>query len=150
MPPDGEPAVALLLDELVRAAVPDLDRAGSVLALWDLALEGGVLERVVLDVHREVLLPRLEGNAFRHGPAGESAVALEPEVVVEPPRVVPLHDEDRLLTALLATERLRRLLRIALLLVLGQLGHLRHRLRCRHQDARALPVRPSELTGRHD
>lgn len=28
--------------------------------------------------------------------------------------------------------------------------HLRHRLRCRRQDVRALPARPSERTGRHD
>ena len=30
--PDGQPAVALLLEELVRPAIPDLDRAGAVLA----------------------------------------------------------------------------------------------------------------------
>jgi hypothetical protein len=27
-------------------------------------------------------------------------------------------------------------------------GALRHRLRCRRQDVRASPVRPSEMTGR--
>ena len=60
----GQPAVALLLDELVGPLVPDLDRAGAVLPLGDLALERRVLERVVLDVHGEVLLARLERHPF--------------------------------------------------------------------------------------
>ena len=93
--PDGETAVSLLLDELVRSLVPDLDRAGAVVPLGDLALEARVLDRVVLDVDGEVLLSGLEGNALRDRPRRERAVALEPEVVVEPPRVVPLDDEDR-------------------------------------------------------
>ena len=67
--PNGQPAVLLLLEELVRAAVPDLDRARAVLALRDLALELRVLERVVLDVDGEVLLARLERHALRHRPA---------------------------------------------------------------------------------
>src|SRR5262249_41464758 len=109
-------AVALLLDELVRPLVPDLDGAGTVLALPDLAVELRVLERVVLDVHRERALARLERDPLRDGPARERAVALEPEVVVEPARVVALDDEDRRLsaTARAAGERLRGLLRIAL------------------------------------
>src|SRR5204863_7591542 len=63
--------------------------------------------------------------ALGNGPARERAVALEAEVVVEPPRVVPLDDEDRLLRlAPLTGERLRGLLRVALTLVLGEAGHL--------------------------
>ena len=92
---DGEAAVALLLDELVRAVVPDLDGARAVVALRDLALEGRVVERVVLDVDGERALAGLERHALRHGPGGERAVALEPEVVVEAARVVALDDEDR-------------------------------------------------------
>ena len=53
---------------------------------------------MVLDVDGQVLLAGLEGNALRDGPAGQGAVALETEVVVEAPRVVPLDDEDRLLS----------------------------------------------------
>ena len=83
---------------------------GAVLALRDLALEGRVVERVVLDVDGERALARLERHALRHRPARERAVALEPEVVVEPPRVVPLDDEDRPLPARLPRRagRLRR------------------------------------------
>src|SRR5207245_8863155 len=52
--PDGQTAVLLLLDQLVRSVVPDLDRAGAVVALRDLALEGRIVERMVLDVDGEV------------------------------------------------------------------------------------------------
>ena len=117
---DGQPAVALLLDQLVGAGVPDLDRARAVLALRNLALEAAVVERVVLHVNGEVALADLERDALRHGPARERAVALEAEVVVEPPCVVALDDEDRLLALALAGERLGRLLAVALPLVLAQ------------------------------
>ena len=42
----------LPLQAVVGAAIPDRHRAGAVLALWDLALEVEVLERVVLGVRR--------------------------------------------------------------------------------------------------
>jgi hypothetical protein len=120
--PDGEAAVFLLLQQLVRAVVPDLDRAGAVVPLRDLALERRVFERVVLDVDGEVLLAGLERHAFRHGPGGEYAVALEAEVVVEPARIVPLHDEDRRLRLPPRTAKgFRGLLAISLALVLGEL-----------------------------
>ena len=64
MEPDGEPAVLLLLDELVGAPVPDLDRAGAVLPRRDLALEVAVVERVILDVHRQVPLAERSGTPF--------------------------------------------------------------------------------------
>ena len=60
----GQTAVPLLLDELVGPLVPDLDRAGAVLPLGDLALELRVLERMVLDVDSEVLLAGLERHPF--------------------------------------------------------------------------------------
>src|SRR5205807_3680361 len=117
-------AVLLLLDELVRAAVPDLDRAGAVVTLRDVALEGRVVERMVLDVYGQRALSRFERHALGNGPRGERAVSLEAEVVVETPRVVTLDDEDRLLRLPpLARERLRRRLRIALAPVGVELGH---------------------------
>ena len=118
---DSEPAVLLLLEQLVGAVVPDLDRAGAVLSRGDLSLERRILERMVLDVDGEVLLSGLEGHAFGNRPARERAVSLQTEVVMEAASVVPLDDEDRRLSALLAAERLRRLLGVALALVLGEL-----------------------------
>ena len=98
--PDRETAVGLLLDELVGARVPDLDRAGAVLAFRDLAVERRVLERMVLDVDGEMLLAGLERDALRDRPARERAVPLETEVVVQPAGIVTLDDEDRLLPTL--------------------------------------------------
>src|SRR5207245_4528046 len=124
--PACQPAGALLLDELVRAAVPDLAGAGAVVPLRDLAFEGGVVEGVVLDVNGEMLLTRLERDALGHRPALERSVPLEAEVVVETPRVVTLDDEDRLLRLPLPGEGLGRLLPVALALVLAELPrHLR-------------------------
>ena len=107
--PDREAAVRLLLDELVRAVVPDLDGAGAVVPGRDLALERGVGERMILDVDRKVLLTRLQRHAFRHRPAGKRTVTLEPEVVVQVPRIVALDHEDRFLALAPLAKRLGRL-----------------------------------------
>ena len=121
---DGQTAVGLLLEKLVRARIPDLDRPRPVLALGDLALEAGIVERVVLDVDGEVALAGLERHALRHRPGEKDAVALEPEVVVKGSRVMALNDEDRALRALLpAPERLRGLLLVALALVVSEARH---------------------------
>jgi hypothetical protein len=123
---DSEPTVALPLDELERAVVPDLDGAGAVVARRDLALECRVVEGMVLDVDGERTLAGLQGDALRDGPGRERAFQLEPEVVVEPPSVVALDDEDRLLLAALALrrERLGRGAAVPLLFVFTQLlGH---------------------------
>ena len=103
--PERQAAVLLLLEQLVRAPVPDLHSPGAVLALRDLALECSVLERMVFDVDREVLLAGLERHAFGHSPAGQCAVALEAQVVVERSRLVALDDEDRRPVPFLATSR---------------------------------------------
>jgi hypothetical protein len=116
--------VPLAFHEVVGAGVPHLDRAGAVLALWNLTLESRVLERVILDVHRECAVPGLERHAFRHRPRGEGAVLLEPQVVVEVPGVVPLDDEDRVAgPPAPAGKRLRRLGGVALTPILAE-GHL--------------------------
>src|SRR5579862_3968383 len=120
--PHCQLAVSLLLEELVRAVVPDLDRAGAVLPLRDLAVEARVLERMVLDVDGQRAAAGLERHPFRHGPGEEHPVALEPEVVVEPAGVVALDDEDRRAGVRLAPEGLGRLPPVALALVRRELG----------------------------
>ena len=128
---NGQPTVALLLDELVGAAIPDLDRARAVVPLRDLALEAGVVERVILDVDGEMLRSRLERDALRNRPARQRPVALEPEVVVEASRIMALDDEDRLLRIVarrprfLSGERLGSGVRIAFPAVLTEWRHAR-------------------------
>ncbi|HJS48930.1 MAG TPA: hypothetical protein VJ745_01290, partial [Gaiellaceae bacterium] len=54
--PHRESTVALLLQELIEAAIPDFDGAGSVLTRRNRSLEVRVLQRMVLDVHGKVAL----------------------------------------------------------------------------------------------
>src|SRR5262249_49453138 len=66
----------------------------------------------------------LEWNALGHGPGGEDAVALEPEVVVEAAGGVLLNDEDRRLALRAAApEGLRRLRGVALSPVGAEFRH---------------------------
>jgi len=135
----GQAAVPLLLDQLVVAAIPDLDRPGAVLAGRDLALERGVVERVILDVHRQMPLALAQRDALGDGPALQGAAALDAEVEMQPAGVVPLDDEDRLAaTALLARERLRRLGRVALAAVGVEAA-------VHEENAAALVLRPGSL-----
>ena len=136
MQPNGQPAVPLALEQLVRPPVPDLDRPRAVLAGGDLALERRVLERVVLDVDGQAPAARLERDPLGDGPAGERAPQLEPEVVVQPSRRVLLDDEDGRVAAFPGAERLGRALRIALPPILAELP--------RGAQIRALPG-PSTL-----
>ena len=66
-----------------RALVPDHHGAAAVLAGRDHALELRVLDRVILDLHREPLDARIEGGPLRHGPREQHAVPFEAEVVVQ-------------------------------------------------------------------
>src|SRR4029079_4264511 len=98
--------------------------ARPVLALGDLALEAGVVERVVLDVDGEIALAGFERHALLHRPREKHPVALEANSLVEPARVVSLDDEDLALRPLRpAPERLRGLLLVALALVVSEARH---------------------------
>ena len=115
---------------LPRTGVPHDHVAAAILPGRDDPLEVQVLDGVILDVDGRVPDVRVQGRPLRHGPAHQHAVDLEPQVVVQPPRPVPLHDKPRAagfpagpralgagpLAAGLA-RRLRRLREIALLLV---------------------------------
>ena len=127
-----EPAVLLLLDELVGSPVPDLDRAGAVLPGRDLALEVAVVERVILDVHRQVPLAERERDALRHRPAQEHPVPLEAEVVVEAAGGVALDDEAERVARLASPNGSGVRFGIALLAI----GVERHRCMIAHATAR--------------
>ena len=77
-----------------RAAVPEHHDAGAV-AFRDDAFELAVVERMILDVHREPLGLRIERRALRHRPRQQHAVVLEPEVVVQVAGEVLLDAEER-------------------------------------------------------
>src|SRR5262249_11662042 len=82
-------------DRVVGPSVPDDAVAGAILSVGDAALEVSVLEWVVLGLDRESLLRRVVARALRAGPAREDAVDLEPQVVVEPGRIVLVHHEPK-------------------------------------------------------
>ena len=79
---------------VVGAGVPDRHPAAPVLALRDVALEGRILQRMVLGMHGKVVLLRGLRQSLRERPRGKHAVAFEPEVPVEAARVVLLNDES--------------------------------------------------------
>ena len=81
------------LGERPRSPVPDDHVAAAVLAGGDHALEVEVVERVVLDVGRQALHVGVERRTLGHRPAEQDARRLQAEVVVQPARPVPLHDE---------------------------------------------------------
>ena len=76
------------------ALVPHDDRAAAIFALGDRALEIGIFQRVVFDRDGEALLARDQARAAGHRPALEHAVQREAEIVVQPGRVMLLHDKD--------------------------------------------------------
>jgi len=86
--PEGRIEVGLL--RLPGSAVPHLHRAGAVVAGGDGALEGSVIERVVLDLDGEAFDEGVAGRGLGHGPGLEHAVDLDAEVVVEARRGVAL------------------------------------------------------------
>ena len=58
--------------------------------------ELAVVERVILDVHRQALGLRIERRPLRHRPRQQHAVVLEPEVVVQVAGEMLLHAEEPL------------------------------------------------------
>ena len=114
-----------LLD-VVGAFVPDQDLARAVVALGDLAMKVDVVERVVLDVDREVVLLRVGRHPFRDRPGDQHAVLLKAEVPVQAPGVVLLNDKAWRPGCFPGhpAARFRGLLEIPFRFVLGQLfGH---------------------------
>src|SRR5204863_9253777 len=81
------------IDRLVRAAIPEHDRAAAVLAAWDHAFEGVVLDRMILDFDGEAACGGIEARSLGDGPAPHDAGELEPEIVMEMAGGVLLNDE---------------------------------------------------------
>src|SRR5215471_710742 len=77
-------------------AVPHHHGATTVLALRNDALEAAVFERMILHLHGEALVGRVEARALGHRPALERAVELEPEIVMEMAGCVLLDHEGQI------------------------------------------------------
>ena len=89
----GGAAVAAAFRDLVGPPVPDDHRPAAVLPGGDHPVEVGVGERVVFRSDGQFLDLRVVGEPARHRPGLEDAADLQAQVVVEPSRLVPMHDE---------------------------------------------------------
>src|SRR5882757_4190857 len=144
----GEFEVALLeaalgIDRLPGAAVPELHGAAAILIFRNRAFEIAVVERMILDLDRQPLVVRIERGAARHRPGLEDAVEFEPEIVMQPGRIVLLdHEAPQLRRRNLdLARRLAGLLEIALLAVDGEVSQ-RH-VQPSAQTTTAALARPS-------
>ena len=81
--------------ERVRAAIPNDDAPRAVLSGGNVSLEIAVVERMILDVHRQAAVSRRERRTLRHGPRSQHAVGLEPEIVVQSRGAMHLHHESQ-------------------------------------------------------
>src|SRR5690606_31279541 len=104
------------------AMVEARDMAAAILALGDLALEAGVVQRMVLDLHRHALDRRVVARPLRHRPALERVADLQPEVVVAAACVEVLDNGDGALLVRHGLPRPRdaRAVEAALAQVIGQ------------------------------
>src|SRR5206468_11664230 len=83
----------LRVERAEPAAIPYDHRSSAVVAGRDHPLEVPVLERMILDVHREPLLLNTGRRPLGHRPTLEHALQLEPQIEVHVARPVLLHDE---------------------------------------------------------
>ena len=116
-PNQGPIAVQFLAleGEFERAlAVPEEHGSAAVFALGNDPLELPVIERMVLDMDGQPLLPRIEARSLRHRPALQDAVELEAKIIVQPPRRMLLDDKGEPGAGFLMRRRgARRLRRLA-------------------------------------
>ncbi len=121
---------ALARDRRPGPAVPQHHRPAAIFVLWDRPLELDIGHRMVLGPHRQPLDIGIGRWPLGHRPALEHPVDFEPQVPVEPGRVVFLDDEEIAARAGLGlARRLGRLPEIALGIVAGERIGARHRLR---------------------
>src|SRR5689334_19884855 len=88
------------------AMVPDHHGAAAVLALGNDALELVVFDRMIFDVDGEALVARHEARTARHRPAHHHTVEFQPEIVMQPGRIVFLDDVAEALLASRGATRL--------------------------------------------
>ena len=84
-----------LAQQLVSAAIPYSYTAGPVVPFRDRAFKTAIVDGVVFDQNCQPLLPRIKRWPFGHGPRLQHPSGLEAQVIVQPPRMMPLDKEAR-------------------------------------------------------
>ncbi|MNF87253.1 hypothetical protein D3C84_697160 [compost metagenome] len=104
-----EPALGVGLGRILlgnpHASVPDDDITGTVVAFGDATFKGGVIQRMVFDMHRQALDLGVQRRSLGHRPAFERTVELQPEVVMQPGCIVLLDAEKQRMGLALSTAR---------------------------------------------
>ena len=90
----GPDSLARVSDRTPQPAVPDDHGTSAVFPVRNDPLEVGVLDRVILGLHRQPLLGRIGMRTARHRPGLEHAVPLESQVVMHARSAVFLHDKN--------------------------------------------------------
>src|ERR1039458_3089811 len=93
------------------AHIPHDHGSGAVVVLGNVALEIEIRNGMILHVHRQPLVRRIERRPLRHRPRFQHAFHLQAEVVVQPRRIVHLHDKPIPRLRRHFRRRLRRLLK---------------------------------------
>src|SRR6266850_842701 len=123
---ENDPAFAhrlvesLVLFESIGPDVPDHHSPAAVLALGDHTFEARVIQRVVLDLHRQTLHLRIERRSFRYRPRRQDSARLQAEVVMQRAGAVLLDNEKPLDALPLPALRLGSCPEVALALVLAE------------------------------
>ena len=80
-------------EDLGRALIPDDHRAAAARLSLVHALEVARLQRVVLDWHGQPAQCRIKGWPLGNGPRAQDLAGLDPEIEMQPCRVMKLHDK---------------------------------------------------------
>ena len=78
---------------LPSANIPNHHRARAVIAFRDDALKIEIRNRMILHLHCQPLVRRIERRSLRHRPRFQDALHLEPKVIMQPRGIVLLHHE---------------------------------------------------------
>ena len=74
-------------------SIPDDHGSSAVVPFRNDPLEVTILERVILNFYREALVGRICGRALGDRPRHEDAIQFEPQIPMQPRRIVHVHDQ---------------------------------------------------------
>src|SRR5690606_28932645 len=91
-----------IAEGLPGGLIPEHYGTAPVFAFGNGAFEPTIIEGMILDMDRQALVGGVGRGSLGDGPALEHTVEFEPEIIVEPRRVVFLHDKAQTLCLALA------------------------------------------------